>query len=135
MVKERPKTETAVETTEQPQATKEVFSVAKSFTGERKQKQQQETPRSEGEVSEVEENQENEVKKHREENALYLTKMLTKGEEEQFKKLKLCIIRENETLETIASRYEINQSTLIRVNRLNDANVSEGQILYIPVTK
>ncbi|WNF35941.1 stage VI sporulation protein D [Bacillaceae bacterium IKA-2] len=69
--------------------------------------------------------------KEENENALYLTKMLTKGGEE-FKKLKMCIVQEDETLDMVANRYEINQSALIRVNRLNDSNVEVGQILYIP---
>ncbi len=72
--------------------------------------------------------------KPREENALYLTKMLSKGDE-QFSKLKMCIIQSNETLEVIANRYKINISTLIHVNKLNDEHVEEGQILYIPVKK
>lgn len=69
--------------------------------------------------------------KEENENAWYLTKMLTKGGEE-FKKLKMCIVQENETLDIVANRYEINQSALIRVNRLNDSNIEAGQILYIP---
>ncbi|MFN7251643.1 MAG: stage VI sporulation protein D [Anaerobacillus sp.] len=142
VVKNPPKTEPVAEANEQPQAKEEGFSLAKSFTKERRQEvkqatQQQEVQELEDEVEAIEshEQQVEEVTTPREENALYLTKMLTKGDGEQFKKLKLCIIRENETLETIAARYEINQSTLIRVNRLNDANVEEGQILYIPVTQ
>lgn len=142
VVKERPKTETT-QVVEQSETKNNAFSVSKSFSGERKreskkevkqEQSQQQKPRNEAN----DQNQENtveEAKTPREENALYLTKMLTKGEGEQFKKLKLCIIRENETLETIASRYEITQSTLIRINRLDDANVEEGQILYIPVTQ
>src|SRR5699024_1678084 len=66
------------------------------------------------------------------ENALYLTKMLTKGEEE-FSKLKMCIVQEGETLEVISKRYEIQVSHLIRVNRLTEEQVEEGQILYIPI--
>ncbi|TES48972.1 stage VI sporulation protein D [Halalkalibacterium halodurans] len=73
-----------------------------------------------------------EPKGHREENALYLTKMMTNGEEE-FSKLKMCIIQENESLDMIAERYDISTSHLIRFNRLTEERVEEGQILYIPV--
>lgn len=66
-----------------------------------------------------------------EENALYLTKMLTKGEEE-FSRLKLCIVQAGETLETIAERYGLPVSQLVRVNQLSEEHVEEGQILYIP---
>lgn len=142
VVKERPKTE-ATQAVEQSETKNNAFSVSKSFSGERKrdtkkeakqEQSQQQKSRNQAE-EQNEENTVEEAKTPREENALYLTKMLTKGEGEQFKKLKLCIIRENETLETIASRYEITQSTLIRINRLDDSNVEEGQILYIPVTQ
>ncbi|MDE5412423.1 stage VI sporulation protein D [Alkalihalobacterium chitinilyticum] len=71
-------------------------------------------------------------KSRTDENALYLTKMLADGEE-QFSKLKMCIIQENESLDTIAERYELSTSQIIRVNRLNEERVEEGQILYIPV--
>lgn len=137
VVKNRPKNKPSeTESDESLQTKKETFSVAKSFSNQRKSEleQQQKYSRNEIEATEAEEIAD-EDKPPREENALYLTKMLTKGEEEQFKKLKLCIIRENETIETIAARYEINQSTLIRVNHLNDTKLEEGQILYIPVTQ
>ncbi|MBU9721940.1 MULTISPECIES: stage VI sporulation protein D [Bacillaceae] len=73
-----------------------------------------------------------EVQPRKEENALYLTKMLTKGEEE-FSKLKMCIVQDGETLEMIAERYKLQVSQLVRMNRLNEDRVSEGEILYIPV--
>lgn len=67
----------------------------------------------------------------REENALYLTKMMTK-EEEQFSRLKMCIIQRGESLSTIAKRYDLSPSQLVRVNGLSSEDVEEGQILYIP---
>ncbi len=70
----------------------------------------------------------------REENALYLTKMLSKGEE-RFSKWRMCIIQENESLDTIADRYAISTSQIVRMNRLQGEQVEEGQILYIPVSK
>lgn len=70
---------------------------------------------------------------YREENALYLTKMMSKGEE-RFTKWKMCIIQENESLDTIASRYDVTTNQLVRMNRLQKEQVEEGQILYIPVT-
>lgn len=69
----------------------------------------------------------------KEENALYLTKMLARGEE-RFSKWKMCIIQENESLDLIAERYEISTSQLVRINRLEREHIEEGQILYIPVT-
>lgn len=66
-----------------------------------------------------------------EENALYLTKMMAKDDEE-FSSLKMCIIQRGESIDTIAQRYELPPSQLVRVNRLESEEVEEGQILYIP---
>ncbi|TKD70314.1 stage VI sporulation protein D [Pseudalkalibacillus hwajinpoensis] len=70
----------------------------------------------------------------REENALYLTSMLTK-EEEQFSRMKMCIIQPGDSLTEIAERYRVLPSHLARVNRLEEDEVKEGQILYIPVNR
>jgi stage VI sporulation protein D len=71
----------------------------------------------------------------RSENALYLTKIFTRDEEEDFTKMKICIVQQGDTLDIIAERYEVNVQHLLRVNDidLND-DVNEGQLLYIPVT-
>ncbi|MDV2684878.1 stage VI sporulation protein D [Alkalihalophilus lindianensis] len=95
-------------------------------------------PVEEEEVEEVEEVEGDyepvlEVGKPREENALYLTKMLTKGEE-RFSKWRMCIIQPNETIDTIAHRYNVSTSQLARMNQLTEEKVEEGQILYIPVS-
>ncbi|SDI35828.1 stage VI sporulation protein D [Alteribacillus persepolensis] len=70
----------------------------------------------------------------RDDNALYLTKVMTKGEE-AFSRVKMCIIQENESLETIAERYDVTISHLVRYNRLDNEHIEEGQILYIPASK
>ncbi|HET7616781.1 MAG TPA: stage VI sporulation protein D, partial [Bacillales bacterium] len=69
----------------------------------------------------------------KEENALYLTKMMT-NEDEGFSRLKMCIIQHGESLDTIAQRYELPLTQLLRVNGLDNEDVTEGQILYIPVS-
>lgn len=69
----------------------------------------------------------------KEENALYLTKMLTK-EEENFSSLKMCIIQRGESLDMISERYGLPSTQLARVNRLESEEIQEGQILYIPIT-
>ncbi|MFB5662890.1 stage VI sporulation protein D [Alteribacillus sp. HJP-4] len=79
-----------------------------------------------------EEDDPQEEEKHdRDDNASYLTKVMTKGEEE-FSKLRMCIIQENESLGTIAERYETTTAHLLRFNRLESEQMEEGQILYIP---
>ncbi|MGP4080580.1 stage VI sporulation protein D [Pseudalkalibacillus sp. R45] len=69
----------------------------------------------------------------REENALYLTKMLTRDDEE-LTKMKMCIIQAGDSLDSIAGRYDVPPSQLMRVNRLESEEIEEGQILYIPVS-
>lgn len=68
----------------------------------------------------------------RSENALYLTKMLTRGEE-QFSRLRMRIIQPGESLDSIAEAYELQPTQIARLNRLHDEQIEEGQILYIPV--
>lgn len=67
-------------------------------------------------------------------NALYLTKLFTREDEEEFSKLKMCIVQRGETVEEICHRYDITIQQLIRINNLEaDPTVYDGQILYIPV--
>ncbi|MDP4095672.1 LysM peptidoglycan-binding domain-containing protein [Paenibacillus sp. P96] len=53
-------------------------------------------------------------------------------EETPFRRVKLCIVQREETLETIAERYELSARELQMHNRLSEQNVEEGQVLYIP---
>lgn len=52
--------------------------------------------------------------------------------EQAFRKVKMCIVQKEETLEDIAKKYNINLRELQLHNRLPDQEVSAGQILYIP---
>jgi stage VI sporulation protein D len=68
------------------------------------------------------------------ENSLYLTKLFGREDEEEFSKLKICIVQQGESIDSICDRYDITAQQLHRVNQLNsDADVQEGQTLYIPV--
>ncbi|HBU85928.1 MAG TPA: LysM peptidoglycan-binding domain-containing protein [Paenibacillus sp.] len=49
-----------------------------------------------------------------------------------FRKVKLCIVQREETLDTIADRYQLSARELQLYNRLSEQVVEEGQILYIP---
>ncbi|WP_243291163.1 stage VI sporulation protein D [Bacillus sp. FJAT-47783] len=67
-------------------------------------------------------------------NSLYLTKLFTREDEEEFSKLKMCIVQRGDTVEEICHRYDITVQQLIRINNLEaDPTVYDGQILYIPV--
>jgi len=54
------------------------------------------------------------------------------SETNAFRKVKMCIVQREETLETIATRYNIQTRELQLYNRLQDPYLSEGQVLYIP---
>lgn len=56
-----------------------------------------------------------------------------RNKEERYSTMKLCIIQRDETLESIAARYSLPVSKILEVNNLSSDQVSEGQILYIPV--
>ena len=54
------------------------------------------------------------------------------GDEQPFRKMKLCIVQKEETIQTIAERYQMNAREIALYNRLGDSDVAEGQIIYIP---
>ncbi|SDF26059.1 stage VI sporulation protein D [Fontibacillus panacisegetis] len=54
------------------------------------------------------------------------------GEQEPFRKLKLVIVQQEETLEDIAQRYHLSSRELQLYNRLSEQQLAEGQVLYIP---
>jgi len=108
---------------------------------ERLEEAEEEDARIEDEVNQdsdvSEEENEPELKKEkrsetRPENALYLTKMLSRSEE-QFSKLKMRIIQPGDSLESIARAYQVQPTQIARLNQLDDEQIEEGQILYIPV--
>lgn len=65
-----------------------------------------------------------------------ITEFLARKEEaDDVAKLKVCIVQAGDTLESVAERYEVNTQALLRVNHLEvNQDISEGQVLYIPLT-
>ncbi|CAM3736928.1 LysM peptidoglycan-binding domain-containing protein [Cohnella lubricantis] len=53
-------------------------------------------------------------------------------EGQSFRKVKLCIVQREDTLEAIAIRYNVQPRELQLYNRMSEPHVSEGQIIYIP---
>ncbi|MFD0694121.1 LysM peptidoglycan-binding domain-containing protein [Paenibacillus sp. GCM10027628] len=51
---------------------------------------------------------------------------------QEFRKLKMCIVQKEETLESIAKRYQINPREIQLLNRLSDQEVTVGQVIYLP---
>lgn len=64
----------------------------------------------------------------------YLSDMF-RDEEERFSKMRVCIVQEKDTLETIADRYKISTLQLMKKNNLEDDTLTQGQLLYIPIKK
>ncbi|NBD25900.1 LysM peptidoglycan-binding domain-containing protein [Paenibacillus glycinis] len=54
------------------------------------------------------------------------------SDENAFRKVRLCIVQREETLDVIAGRYQLQAREIALYNRLSDQIVSEGQVLYIP---
>ena len=72
----------------------------------------------------------------RDENTLYLTKIFARDDEEDFTRMKICIVQQGDNLEKISERYEVTIQSLVRVNQLSDDySVNEGQLLYIPKSR
>lgn len=52
--------------------------------------------------------------------------------QQEFKKVRMCIVQREETIESIALRYKISPREIASYNRLDTSDVAEGQIIYIP---
>lgn len=50
----------------------------------------------------------------------------------EFRKLKMCIVQKEDTLDSIAKRYQLNPRELQLLNRMNDQEISVGQVIYLP---
>lgn len=90
--------------------------------------------KSEAEVEKVEvlEGQDERDEKDQKD-AHYLTSLFARDDEEDFSRLKMCIVQQGDTLNSICDRYDISIQQIVRVNDFQaDQDVYEGQILYIP---
>ncbi len=66
----------------------------------------------------------------------YLSDMFRESDVDQFARMRLCIVQEKDTIDSIAERYQISALQLIKQNQLDDDyDVTEGQLLYIPYKK
>lgn len=72
---------------------------------------------------------EQEIEEDIEWKSLFLSKQTDANE---FRKIRVCIVQREETLEQIALRYSMNPRDLIAHNGLHESSVEEGQLLYIP---
>ena len=51
---------------------------------------------------------------------------------EAFRKVRMCIVQRDDTLDAIAGRYQLNPREIVLYNRLAQHEVAEGQVLLIP---
>jgi len=54
------------------------------------------------------------------------------SEASPFTRVRLCIVQEDESLESVAERYQVQARLLQRFNNLTEPYVTKGQVLYIP---
>ena len=63
----------------------------------------------------------------------YLTDIFRHEESESYTKMRICIAQEEDTIDSIAERFQVSALQLIKQNKLDDDfDISEGQLLYIP---
>ncbi|MBT2681640.1 stage VI sporulation protein D [Bacillus sp. ISL-35] len=56
-----------------------------------------------------------------------------KEEESEVAKIRVCIVQQGDSLQSISERYDVPVQQLLRVNHLSiDHEVHEGQVLYVP---
>lgn len=131
------------DTTDEIERTEEKYTVEEATTDEieEESRENSKSPLIEmkGRVDFDEEDKEDDQEEHvptnrEDENALYLTKMLAKEEEEEFSRLKMYITQDGDSLHAIAERYEVSVTHLLNANRLDSEAVGAGQILYIPAS-
>jgi stage VI sporulation protein D len=63
----------------------------------------------------------------------YLTDIFREEEDERYTKMRICIVQEEDTIESIAERFQVSTLQLIKQNKLDEEfDINEGQLLYIP---
>ncbi|MGE8078459.1 LysM peptidoglycan-binding domain-containing protein [Peribacillus loiseleuriae] len=67
------------------------------------------------------------------EDHLSLTSFLGRKNEEELIGIKVCIVQQGETLDSLAERYEVSVQSLLNSNELEPSqDIYEGQVLYVP---
>ncbi|WP_068674512.1 LysM peptidoglycan-binding domain-containing protein [Oceanobacillus sp. Castelsardo] len=106
-------------------------------------KQDSTTESSEGqseEYEEIVEDESTEIKyepdSRSEGDITYLSDIFRNSTEEEYTKMRLCIVQKDDTIETISERFKVSPLQIIKQNQLeDDFDVAEGQLLYIPSKK
>lgn len=92
-------------------------------------------------TEESEEEYEIEVSEHasepeaeeRKEEVSFLSDIFRADKEERYTRLRLCIVQNQDTLDTVADRFSVSPLQIIKQNHLEENfEIHEGQLLYIP---
>lgn len=62
----------------------------------------------------------------------YLKSMFGGEEASEQTKVRLCIVQDKDTVDSIAKKYDVKISQLLKMNQLEDEDIVEGQLLHIP---
>lgn len=120
---DRPSEETAENSAAEQKETKESSLAAKQSTSKKTEAKQ----RTETEIhAQAEQDQDN---------VGNLTDLFGGQTEETFTRMRLYIVQERDTLETIAERYQVPITRLLQHNQMDSENIGEGQLIYIPYTQ
>ncbi|OYD08274.1 LysM peptidoglycan-binding domain-containing protein [Paludifilum halophilum] len=57
---------------------------------------------------------------------------MLKDDKDEFVKMRMVIVHKEDSLDTIADRYNVAASKIMQMNRLESAALEEGQIVYLP---
>lgn len=64
----------------------------------------------------------------------FLTTIFNGSEEESYSKLRIYIVQEDDTVQSIAKRYEVSSLKLLQLNDVSGEDLAAGELLYIPET-
>lgn len=67
------------------------------------------------------------------EEASYLLNIFSEEEETSYSRVKLYIVQPTDQLNVIAEKYNVTPRQIMRTNALEDEDISQGQIIYIPI--
>ncbi|KKB43484.1 stage VI sporulation protein D [Bacillus thermotolerans] len=95
-------------------------------------------------LEEVQENQENQEKQEKKKKSFQLKKMesmsladfFARRGQERSVTWKVCLVQKDDTLQSVAERYNLSVTDILRENQLDPSGgLEEGQALYIPVNE
>jgi stage VI sporulation protein D len=66
------------------------------------------------------------------EEGLHWARQFLGEKEDTFVKMRMVIVQKGESLESLADRYGVSASSILRLNDLESGQLEEGQIVYIP---